>query len=93
MGRNGYLDKRRQMIQAATRQTSREAVDLTIWLAVVALNNEFGFGGQRAQRFIDELQRVAEEHEAECTADYDQAKEHLRARLEKILQCSVQRVD
>lgn len=32
-----------------------------LWEAVVALNDEFGFGGQRAIRFMEALGRVADE--------------------------------
>lgn len=93
MARNGYLARRAQHIQEVTNKTTKEATNLMIWLAVVALNNEFGFGEERAQRFMNELQRMAEEHDAACKDDYDLATERLRVRLEKILRCKVMRVD
>ena len=93
MRNNGYLSSRKEQLQRITHRTTREAVDLVMWLSVVALNNMFGFGAERAQKFIDELNRVAAEHDKECAEDYDLAKEHLRRRLEQILQCDVRRVD
>ena len=35
-----------------------------LWMAVIALNEAFGFGGERARKFLDALQEVAEEVEA-----------------------------
>lgn len=93
MRNNGYLTRRKAQIAQIAHQTTREAVDLCMWLSVVALNNTFGFGAERAHKFIDELNRVAAEHDKECAEDYDLAKEHLRRRLEQILQCDVRRVD
>lgn len=93
MRNNGYLTRRKAQIAQIAHQTTREAVDLCMWLSVVALNNTFGFGAERAQKFIDELNRVAAEHDKECAEDYDLAKEHLRRRLEQILQGDVRRVD
>lgn len=40
-----------------------------MWMAVVALNEAFGFGGERAKRFLLALEEVANETEA-------RAKEH-----------------
>lgn len=34
-----------------------------LWMAVIALNEAFGFGGERARRFLAALQDVAEECE------------------------------
>ena len=93
MRNSGYLTRRKAQIAQITHQTTREAVDLCMWLSVVALNNTFGFGAERAQRYLEELQRVADEHDKECAEDFDLAKEHLRRRLEQILQCDVKRVD
>lgn len=35
-----------------------------LWMAVIALNEAFGFGGERARRFLEALMKVAEEVEA-----------------------------
>lgn len=60
----------RQMIrEAVERKVHSESVRLEadiinqrmLWEAVVALNEEFGFGGQRAVRFMEALGRVADE--------------------------------
>lgn len=34
-----------------------------LWMAVIALNEAFGFGGERAKRFLEALQKVADECE------------------------------
>lgn len=34
-----------------------------LWMAVIALNEAFGFGGERARKFLEALQKVAEECE------------------------------
>ena len=95
--KNAYLDRvRREKEEFAAKVAHKAAIDavnLMQHLALVALNNVFGFGEERAERFVKELQAVAEEHDRECEEDYDLAKEHLRRRLEQILRCKVERVD
>lgn len=34
-----------------------------LWMAVIALNEAFGFGGERARKFLEAIQKVAEECE------------------------------
>lgn len=90
MARNGYLEKRKQHIDAVASQRTKTAIDRTMWLAIVALNDEFGFAEIRAQRFFERMHKVAEAYNAECWQDGDDvANEHLRRRLEKILRCEV----
>lgn len=90
MTKNGYLEKRKQYIDALARQRTKTAIDRTMWLAIVALNDEFGFAEIRAQRFFERMHKVAEAYNAECWQDGDDvADEHLRLRLEKILRCEV----
>lgn len=95
--KNAYLDRvRREKEEFAAKVAHKAAIDavnLMQHLALVALNNVFGFGAERAERFAKELQAVAEEHDRECEEDYDLAKEHLRRRLEQILRCKVERTD
>ena len=56
-----------------------------LWEAVVALNDEFGFGGQRAVRFMEALGRVADEGLKRREADGEQyAFEKLRQRAAQI---------
>ena len=53
-----------------------------LWMAVVALNEEFGFGGERAKRFMLALETVANEAEQmarENGGAYAQAKLMQRA--------------
>lgn len=48
-----------------------------LWMAVIALNEAFGFGGERAKRFMTELENVANEVQAmaeENGAIYAKAK-------------------
>ena len=56
-----------------------------MWMAVIALNDAFGFGGERAKRFLAALGEVAEEAEQMAKKDgaiYARAK--LMERAEKI---------
>ena len=63
------LTKKRMIKESIDRQVHSNAVALEadiktqrfLWMAVVALNEEFGFGGDRAKRFLVTLQEVAEE--------------------------------
>lgn len=61
---------RKKMIQEAVEKTAHDnavalEVDIKLqrflWMAVVALNEEFGFGGERAKRFMLALEAVANE--------------------------------
>lgn len=69
---------RKKMIKQAVEQTAHDAsiaieADIKtqrfLWIAVIALNEEFGFGGERARRFLLALEKVANEVE-------QMAKEH-----------------
>lgn len=65
------LAKKRMIKEAVDRSVHDNSVALEadikvqrlLWMAVVALNEEFGFGGERAKRFLVTLQEVAEECE------------------------------
>ena len=79
--------------EAVEREVHSESVRLEtdiinqrmLWEAVVALNEEFGFGGQRAVRFMDALGRVADEVLKMRKADGEQyAFEKLRQRAAQI---------
>lgn len=65
------LAKKRMIKEAVDRSVHDHSVALEsdikaqrfLWMAVVALSEEFGFGGERARRFLVTLQEVAEECE------------------------------
>lgn len=61
---------KKKMVKEAVEKTARDtsiAIEADIktqrfmWMAVVALNNAFGFGGERAKRFLQALEDVANE--------------------------------
>lgn len=63
----------KKLIREAVERTARDTsvgieADIKtqrfLWMAVIALNESFGFGGERAKRFMIALQEVAEECEA-----------------------------
>lgn len=63
---------RKKMIEEAVRESVHDhsiAIEADIktqrflWMAVIALNEAFGFGGERAKRFLDALMKVAAEVE------------------------------
>lgn len=69
-----YVDvlAKRKMIEEAVRQSVRDksiAIEADIktqrflWMAVIALNEAFGFGGERARRFLEALGKVCAEVE------------------------------
>lgn len=93
MRRNKYLDSRTAFAAKVAEKAAKDAVDLSMHLAVIALNNSLGIGAERAERFLKEFERVAEEYDRECAEDYDRAREHLRRRLEQVLRCTVVRTD
>ena len=63
---------RKKMIKEAVDQSVHDSsiaiesdikVQRFLWMAVIALNEAFGFGGERAQRFLAALETVANECE------------------------------
>jgi len=63
---------KQKMIKEAVEKTTRDtsiAIEADIktqrflWMAVIALNEAFGFGGERAKRFMAALEEVANEVE------------------------------
>lgn len=87
------LAKKRMIKEAVEQSAHDNSVALEsdikaqrlLWIAVVALNETFGFGGERARRFLQSLEEVAEEVEVlakENGADYALAK--LMERASKI---------
>lgn len=63
---------KKRMIKEAVEQSVHDtsiAIEADIktqrflWMAVIALNEAFGFGGERAKRFLEELMKVAAEVE------------------------------
>lgn len=73
----GVLAERRMIKEAVDRSVHDHSVAIEsdiktqrfLWVAVIALNRAFGFGGERSKRFLVELGEVFEEVEA-------MAKEH-----------------
>jgi hypothetical protein len=63
---------KKKMVEKAVRESVHDtsiAIEADIktqrflWMAVIALNEAFGFGGERARKFLAALQEVAEEVE------------------------------
>ena len=63
---------KKKMIEEAVRESVHDhsiAIEADIktqrflWMAVIALNEAFGFGGERAKRFLEALMKVATEVE------------------------------
>ena len=93
---------KQKMIKEAVEKTARSrAVTLesdiktqrVIWMAVEALNRAFGFGGERAKRFMMALYEVASEFEALSKKHgHVYAVEKLRHRCEQITGMEVREV-
>ena len=73
----GDVLTQKKMIREAVERTARDTsigieVDIKtqrfLWMAVIALNEAFGFGGERSKRFLLALNEVAEECEAMAKA-------------------------
>ena len=63
---------KKKMIEDAVRESVHDtsiAIESDIktqrflWMAVIALNEAFGFGGERARRFLEALEKIANECE------------------------------
>lgn len=91
---NGYLTRRTAMLNKVEEAAYDRATRHVSALALVALNEGFGFGIDRGTRFINALEGMAETFKREaCESGFDVAEEHLRRRLEKILHAEVRRVE
>ena len=73
----GDVLAQKKMIREAVERTARDTsigieADIKtqrfLWMAVIALNEAFGFGGERSKRFLLALNEVAEECEAMAKA-------------------------
>lgn len=87
-----YLQRKRE---AATREmlrnTGADAIQRYMWLSCVALNEEFGFGKERFQRFLLALEEISHEFSAVVERDgAEYAVEKLRQRVEKISEMEVE---
>lgn len=78
---------RQKMIKEAVEKTAHDtnvAIEADIktqrflWMAVIALNEAFGFGGERAKKFMLALEEVAKETEERAKRD---GKEYAVAKL------------
>ena len=91
---NGYLARRTAMMNKVEEAAYDRATRHVSALALVALNEGFGFGIDRGTKFINTLGEMAETFKREaCESGLDVAEEHLRRRMEKILRADVRRVD
>ena len=65
------LAKKKMIQEAVAQSVHDESIRIEadiktqrfLWMAVIALNEAFGFGGERARRFLEALQKVADECE------------------------------
>lgn len=56
-----------------------------LWGAVIALNEQFGFGEKRTRDFLEAMGRIADEFEAmQQESGYEYAEEKLRQRASKV---------
>ena len=91
---------RKKMIREAVDRTTRDTsialetdikVQRFMWMAVIALNEAFGFGGERAKRFLLALEKVANECErmaAENGGEYAKVKLMQRASQITGIECT-----
>lgn len=60
MAKNGYLQKRKDTIEAYVQTTADIYSQLIADMAVIALHEEFGFGPERCYRFYAKLMELTE---------------------------------
>lgn len=85
---------RDRMIKEAVQRSANDArvqvesdirCQRQLWMCVVALNEQFGFGAERTRKFFEAMETLAEEYETigkEVDAEY--ANEKLRQRAEQV---------
>lgn len=87
-----YLQRQRDAVtREVLRDTGADAIQRYMWLSCVALNEEFGFGKERFQRFLLALEEISHEFSAVVGKDgAEYAVEKLRQRVEKISEMEVE---
>lgn len=87
------LARKRQIAAAVNAAARDESVQLIsnvrcqrqLWMAAIALNEEYGFGGERIARFLRRMTKVVEEWEKIAGEnDMEYANEKLRERAEQV---------
>ena len=95
------LTQKKLIKEAVERSVHDESVSIEadiktqrqLWVSVVALNMAFGFGGERARRFMDAMDTVRSDMEKLAKEnDWDYAIEKLRQRCEQITGIEVRQV-
>ncbi|MBO5969765.1 MAG: hypothetical protein J6S14_14835 [Clostridia bacterium] len=90
---NAFLARQQEKLDAAYHQGMLDGADRMLWLSIVTCNNVFGAGEKGIERYLTNLQAVADEFSDTYDIDPDLAIERLRRRCEKIMGCSVKRVE
>lgn len=89
MGKNGYLQKRKMLkaeIQALVDTEKETALDIACRIALVTMNEQFGIGRERAEKFWEAFENnVAQYAEKAEEIGGDYAQEWLDALVEQVL--------
>lgn len=85
MPKNGYLEKRQAHLKKIYELATKRAAVVMIQIAVITLNDEFGFAEKRADRFLEKLKENFDAYGDAFLDDSDLADARLKARVEKIL--------
>ena len=91
MAKPGAFATKLALAKSVMKREERRAVvyrciDTLSQSAVIALNREYGFGQERAIRFLEELQRVVEEYGVLADgADVDYADDKLKEAYNRIM--------
>lgn len=89
MGKNGYLEKRQANFQKIYERATKRAAMIMVKIAVITLNDEFGFAEKRAERFLTKLKENFDAYGESFLEDVDLADARLDARVDKILKGQV----
>lgn len=89
MGKNGYLEKRQANFKKIYERAIKRAATVMVKIAVITLNDEFGFAEKRAERFLTKLRENFDAYGESSLEDAELADARLDARVDKILKGQV----
>lgn len=83
--KNGFLEKRNAVINVLLKQKEEQIVDEQLDLGLIALNEAFGIGAERAEKYYKILSRINKEYYEMKTDDPEYAEAVRKRRVKQIL--------
>lgn len=83
--KSGYLQKRNAVINVLLKQKEEQIIDEQLDLGLIALNEAFGIGAERAAKYYEVLSRINKEFYEMKMDDPEYAEAVRKRRVKQIL--------